>query len=61
MQQFWLDATRNKLYQNWWGGLATGLLLKGGLYDSSPMKTFLGNEFKGKTMHRGVNVGITNI
>lgn len=44
MQKFWLDAGNNKLYQEWYGGVVTGLLLKGGLYDNSPLKDFLKKE-----------------
>jgi len=46
MEQFWTAATKNKLYKNWFGGIATGLFFQGGLYDSEPMKKFLKSEFK---------------
>jgi len=59
--QFWENASNSKLYQDWWGGVANGLLWKGGLYDSSPFKTFLEREFTDVTkMQRSVNVGITD-
>jgi predicted acylesterase/phospholipase RssA len=41
MKDFWTTASTTTLYQNWFGGVAEGMFLKGGLYDSSPMKTFL--------------------
>lgn len=58
---FWENASNNKLYQDWWGGVVNGLFWKGGLYDSSPFKTFLEGEFNDITeLKRSVNVGITD-
>lgn len=41
MVKFWEDASNSKLYKDWIGGIVTGLLYKGGLYDDSPLKSFL--------------------
>lgn len=41
MKEFWLDAGRTALYQNWMGYVIQGLFWKGGLYDSTPLKEFL--------------------
>lgn len=41
MKQFWLDAGKTTLFDDWYGGLVEGLTLEGGLYDSSPLKEFL--------------------
>lgn len=61
MQQFWVDATNNKLYKNWLGGIAQGLLFEAGLYNSAPMQDFLKKEFTQTTVSRGLNLGITDI
>jgi len=52
MQAFWRDATNAKLYKNWLGGVAQGLLFEGGLYNSAPMMDFLKKEFGTATVHR---------
>jgi len=41
MQSFWKDASTTPLQKDWLGGLPEGLLVKGGLYDSSPLKKFI--------------------
>jgi predicted acylesterase/phospholipase RssA len=41
MKQFWLDAGEAKLFDSWFGDIASGLLFHGGIYDSEPMKKFL--------------------
>jgi predicted acylesterase/phospholipase RssA len=61
MEQFWVDATHNTLYKNWFGGIGNGLLFKGGLYDSAPLKSFLKKEFKDITIQRDLNIGIVDV
>jgi predicted acylesterase/phospholipase RssA len=34
MEKFWTDASNSKLYKNWLGGVAQGLLFEAGLYNS---------------------------
>jgi predicted acylesterase/phospholipase RssA len=41
MQTFWREAATTPLYKDWVGGLAQGLLIEGGLYNSAPLKSFL--------------------
>jgi hypothetical protein len=41
MKQFWLAGGRTPLFDDWYGGIVTGLTLEGGLYDPSPLKDFL--------------------
>lgn len=60
MEKFWLDAANNKLYQDWFGGPVTGLLYNGGLYDDTPMKTFLSKEITSAQMQRDVSIGIVD-
>lgn len=37
MEQFWTDASATPLYKDWLGGITEGFLMKGGLYNSSPL------------------------
>jgi hypothetical protein len=37
LKSFWTGFTYQSFYVDWIGGIATGLLLKSGLYDSGPM------------------------
>lgn len=41
LNSFWTSFTYDMFYQDWTGGYVTGLLLKSGLYDTSPMKKTL--------------------
>jgi len=61
MEQFWVDATHNKLYKDWLGGVARGLFFEGGLYNSAPMEDFLKKEFVDVTMERSLDLGIVNV
>ena len=61
MENFWVDAANSPLYKNWLGGVAEGLLFKGGLYNSQPMVDFLKKEFTSTTVQRNLNIGITDI
>jgi len=38
MIKFWQNASNSKLYKNWLGGVTEGLTIKGGLYNSAPLK-----------------------
>ena len=62
MEQFWTDAAHNKLYKDWFGGIARGLFMEGGLYNSAPLEDFLKKEFKDtKAVHRSMDIGITDV
>lgn len=43
------------------GGIAEGLLMKGGLYNSAPLKDFLKKELKDTKIQRSINVGIVDL
>jgi predicted acylesterase/phospholipase RssA len=60
MKKFWTDASNTTLYQNWFGGIVNGLLFQGGLYDDSPLKTFIQKEFQNTQIKRDVDIGITD-
>lgn len=62
MVTFWDNASNSKLYKDWVGGVAEGLLLKGGLYNDAPLKDFLATELSDITsMQRSVDIGITDV
>jgi hypothetical protein len=41
MRTFWDASANAELYREWPGGLAEGLLVKGGLYNQAPLRKFL--------------------
>jgi hypothetical protein len=49
------------LYEDWLGGVVEGLLMKGGLYSSRPLRGFLKDEFSGASLQRSLNVGIVDL
>lgn len=62
MQSFWADSTKTPLYKDWAGGAASGLIFHGGLYDSSPLKSFLKSKFSSvQSMNRDVSVGLVDM
>lgn len=62
MINFWKDAADSKLYQNWWGGVITGLFSAGGIYDNSPLYDFLTKEFQTHMdIKRDLAIGITDV
>jgi predicted patatin/cPLA2 family phospholipase len=62
MEKFWLDASNSKLYKDWLGGIARGLLYEGGLYNSAPLEDFLKQEFGSNVdFKRNINMGIVNV
>ena len=61
MKSFWLDAGNSTLYSSWFGGIAEGLFLEGGIYNSAPLKQFLVKELTDYTMDRLLNIGIVDV
>lgn len=41
MIKFWQDASNTRLYKDWSGGVAQGLIMEGGLYDPQLLSDFL--------------------
>lgn len=65
MKRFWMDASKNKLYQDWWVGPWAALVSAAGIYDPSPFKTFLKNEFSAlgvtaSPLNRSLGIGLLN-
>lgn len=60
LNSFWTSFTYDMFYQDWAGGYVTGLLLKSGLYDSSPLKKTLGGLQTG-SFARVLGVGATDL
>jgi len=65
MKQFWMDASKNPLYEDWWMGTWGALLYEGGLYDPALLADFLPKELKALnvsgTFARSVGVGLVNM
>ncbi len=62
MKTFWDNSTNTKLYKDWLGGLAEGLLLKGGLWNDANVLDFLKTEMADiKATNRWIDVGLTDV
>ena len=62
MTKFWKAAASTKLYQNWWGGIVSGLFTAGGIYDNAPLISFLKTQFiNDKQFKRETSVGIVDV
>jgi predicted acylesterase/phospholipase RssA len=67
MKQFWADASKQPLYQNWWVGPWAALISSGGIYDPSPLKAFLTSELSKlevnaqNPLYRALNIGILDV
>lgn len=62
MQTFWENSANNTLYKEWPGGVAEGLLIKGGLFNSNPLRKFLTTELADILPNqRFIDVGLTNV
>lgn len=67
MKKFWLDAGNTPLYQNWWVGPWGALLEAKGLYDNTPLKTFIQKELtalnitSGSPLHRHLSIGLLDV
>jgi predicted acylesterase/phospholipase RssA len=45
--EMWRKLKAEDIYQNWYGGIAYGLIAKEGIYDNSPSYDFMSNVFDG--------------
>ena len=62
MKTFWENSTNTKLYKDWLGGLAEGLLLKGGLWNDAAVLDFLKTEMADiSATNRWIDVGLTDV
>jgi len=62
MKTFWENSANTKLYKNWLGGLAEGLLLKGGLWNDALVLDFLKSELADVSpTNRWIDVGLTDV
>jgi predicted patatin/cPLA2 family phospholipase len=60
LNTFWSSFTYSAIYQDWIGGLITGLTLESGLYDSSPLKKTV-TKLSPTKFQRWVGVGTTDL
>lgn len=62
MKTFWENSADTKLYKDWLGGLAEGLLLKGGLWNDANTLDFIRGEMADMTPNqRWIDVGLTDV
>ena len=62
MKTFWDNSTNTELYKDWLGGLAEGLLLKGGLWNDQPTLDFLKSELSDvSATNRWIDIGLTDV
>ena len=62
MVSFWEAAANTKLYKDWLGGLAEGLLLKGGLYNDAAVLDFVKAQMADMTPNqRWIDIGLTDV
>ena len=62
MKTFWDNSANTKLYKDWLGGLAEGLLLKGGLWNDAAVLDFLTTELADiSPTNRWIDVGLTDV
>jgi len=62
MKTFWDNSANTKLYKDWLGGLAEGLLLKGGLWNNAAVLDFLKTEMADiSATNRWIDVGLTDV
>jgi len=62
MKTFWDNSANTKLYKDWLGGLAEGLLVKGGLWKDKGVLDFLQTEMADiSATNRWIDVGLTDV
>ena len=62
MKTFWTNSANTKLYKDWLGGLAEGLLLKGGLWNDKAVLDFIQTEMTDVSpTNRWIDVGLTDV
>ena len=62
MKTFWDNSANTKLYKDWLGGLAEGLLLKGGLWNDAGVLDFLESELADiSATNRWIDIGLTDV
>ena len=60
--KFWQDASNTRLYRDWTGGVAQGLVMEGGLYSPLLLQEFLATELTDiGAQKRFVDIGLTNV
>eukprot|EP01132_Coremiostelium_polycephalum_P001127 gene1127-1432_t len=62
--QKWLSITKEDVYKDWKGGVIEGLLLKNGIFDTSPLRNYLNTNLNVEQLinsNRVLNIGSTCI
>jgi len=62
MIRFWQESSNTRLYFDWQGGIAQGMVAEGGLYDPQWLADFLQTEMSDiGPQQRFVDIGLTNV
>ena len=61
LEKFWIDLATTSPYSNWTGGFIYGFFFEKGIYDMKPMVQYLNDNFRQRTVHRHLNIAVTNI
>ena len=61
LENFWIDLATTEPYSNWTGGFIYGFFFEKGIYDMRPMVEYLNERFGKSTVHRHMNIAVTNI
>ena len=62
MKTFWENSANTKMYKDWMGSVAEGLLMKGGLWNDEPTLDFLKSELTDVSpTNRWIDIGLTDV
>ena len=60
LEKFWIDVAAMDPYENWTGGFIYGFFFEKGIYNAQPMSDYLNDKFKDRSVHRHLNIAVTN-
>ena len=61
LEKFWIDIAAMEPYNNWTGGFIYGFFFEKGIYNAQPMTEYLNDKFKDRSVHRHLNIAVTNV
>ena len=61
LEKFWIDVAAMDPYENWTGGFIYGFFFEKGIYNAQPMSDYLNDKFKDRSVHRHLNIAVTNV
>ena len=61
LRSFWIELASMSPYDSWTGGFIYGFFFEKGIYDLRPMAEYLNDQFSERTVHRHLNIAVTNV